>query len=88
MKTTKTNTMKIYTNQYGTKTSIEIEAICDQINNYLNNGSKASYTTKCNSLKMENIRTKFEKLFTDKCEDGFRITSIDVVGYHFGDLLA
>ena len=80
--------MKIYTNQYGAKTSIEIDAICEQINNYLYNGSKSSYTTKCNSVKMENLRTKFDNLFTDKCEDGFRIGSYEVVGYHFGDLLA
>ena len=70
--------MKIYTDKYGTKTSKEIEAILDKVHNYLNNGSKTSYTTKCNSVKMLKLRMEFEALFTDKCEDGFRITSEDV----------
>ena len=80
--------MKIYTNQFGTKTSTEIEAILEKVHNYLNNGSKASYTTKCNSVKMQKLRMEFEGLFTERDEDGFRMTSQDVVGYNFGDCLA
>ena len=80
--------MKIYTNQFGQKTSTEIEAILDKVHNYLNNGSKTSYTTKCNSVKMQKLRMEFEGLFTERDEDGFRITSQDVVGYNFGDCLA
>ena len=63
--------MKIYTDKYGTKTSKEIEAILDKVHNYLNNGSKTSYTTKCNSVKMLKLRMEFEALFTDKCESDF-----------------
>ena len=80
--------MKIYTNQYGVKTSNEIEAILDKVYNYLNNGSKSSYTTKCNSLKMTKLSMEFEGLFTDVNEDGFRITAQDVLGWNFGDALA
>ena len=70
--------MTIYTNQYGVKTSIEIEAILDKVNNYLNNGSKTSYMTKCNSTKMYKFRFKFDTL-----------TNYGVlVGYTFGDCLA
>tara|TARA_B110000240_G_scaffold175567_1_gene202863 strand:- start:781 stop:1044 length:264 start_codon:yes stop_codon:yes gene_type:complete len=87
MKTTKNN-MTIYTNKYGVKTSTEIEAILDKVNNYLNNGSKASYITKCNSVKMDKLRFKFEALFTDIDEDGYLITAQDVLGWNFGDCLA
>ena len=81
-------TTKYYTNQYGVKTSNEIEAILDKVHNYLNNGSKASYITKCNSAKMHKLMMKFEGLFTDVDSDGFRITAQDVLGYNFGDCLA
>ena len=80
--------MIIYTNEYGTKTSKEIEVIITKVNNYLYNGSNTPYIVKCNSIKMEKLRYAFEGLFTEVDEDGFRITSIDVVKYHFGDLLA
>jgi len=71
-------TTKYYTNQYGVKTSNEIEAILDKAHNYLNNGSKASYITKCNSAKMDKLRLKFDT-----------ITNYgDLVGYTFGDCLA
>ena len=76
MKTT--NKMTIYTNQYGTKTSKEIEAILDQVHNYLNNGSSSSYSTKCNSAKMDKLRLKFDNLTNYG----------DLVGYTFGDCLA
>ena len=88
MKTTNTHTMKIYTNQYGVKTSIEIEAILDKVNNYLNNGSKTSYMTKVNSRKMFLLNMEFENLFTDVDENGFPITAQDVLGWNFGDALA
>ena len=52
--------MIIYTNQYGVKTSTEIEDILDKVNNYLNNGSKASYMTKVNSRKMFLLNVKFD----------------------------
>tara|TARA_R110002073_G_scaffold39179_1_gene111877 strand:- start:1058 stop:1321 length:264 start_codon:yes stop_codon:yes gene_type:complete len=87
MKTTKNN-MTIYTNQYGAKTSTEIEAILDQVNNYLNNGSSSSYMTKVNSRKMFLLNMKFDNLFTDVDENGFRITAQDVLGWNFGDALA
>tara|TARA_R110001599_G_scaffold271553_1_gene472607 strand:- start:881 stop:1144 length:264 start_codon:yes stop_codon:yes gene_type:complete len=87
MKTTNNN-MIIYTNQHGVKTSTEIEAILDKVNNYLNNGSKASYMTKVNSRKMFLLNVKFDNLFTDIDEDGFRITAQDVLGWNFGDALA
>ena len=80
--------MTFYTNQYGVKTSKEIEAILDQVHNYLNNGSKASYITKCNSVKMDKLRFKFEALFTDIDEDGYLISAQDVLGWNFGDALA
>lgn len=80
--------MIIYKNEYGAKTSKEIEVIISKVNNYLYNGSKTPYIVKCNSIKMEKLRYSFESLFTDIDKDGFRITSIDVVEYHFGDLLA
>lgn len=80
--------MIIYTNQHGVKTSTEIEAILDKVNNYLNNGSKASYMTKVNSRKMFLLNVKFDNLFTDIDEDGFRITAQDVLGWNFGDALA
>ena len=80
--------MKIYTNKFGTKTSKEIEAILDKVHNYLNNGSKVSYTTKVNSRKMFLLNMKFDNLFTDRDEDGFRITAEHVLGYNFGDCLA
>ena len=80
--------MTIYTDQYGAKTSTEIEAILDQVHNYLNNGSKASYMTKVNSRKMFLLNMKFENLFTDVDENGFRISAQDVLGYNFGDCLA
>ena len=87
MKTTK-NKMTFYTNQYGVKTSKEIEAILDQVHNYLNNGSKSSYMTKVNSRKMFLLNMKFENLFTDVDENGFRISAQCVLGYNFGDCLA
>ena len=77
MNTTK-NKMIIYTNQYGAKTSKEVEAILDQVHNYLNNGSKASYITKCNSAKMNKLRLKFDTLTNYG----------SLVGYTFGDCLA
>ena len=80
--------MTFYTNQYGVKTSKEIEAILDQVNNYLNNGSKASYMTKVNSRKMFLLNMKFDNLFTDVDENGFRISAQDVLGWNFGDALA
>ena len=80
--------MKIYKNQYGTKTTAEVELILDKVHNYLNNGSRTSYTKKCNSVKMTKLRMEFEALFTDKCQDGFRITSQDVLGWNFSDCLA
>ena len=80
--------MKIYTNKYGAKTSKEIEVILDQVNAYLSNGSQSSYMTKVNSRKMYLLNMKFENLFTDLDEDGFRITAQDVLGYDFGDCLA
>ena len=80
--------MTIYTNQYGAKTSTEIEAILDQVNNYLNNGSSSSYMTKVNSRKMFLLNMKFDNLFTDVDENGFRITAQDVLGWNFGDALA
>ena len=70
--------MTFYTNQYGVKTSVEIEAILDKVNNYLNNGSKASYITKCNSAKMNKLRLKFDTLTNYG----------SLVGYTFGDCLA
>ena len=87
MKTTNNN-MTIYTNQYGVKTSVEIEAILDKVNNYLNNGSKTSYMTKVNSRKMFLLNMKFDNLFTDVDENGFRISAQDVLGWNFGDALA
>tara|TARA_R110002050_G_scaffold22178_4_gene60728 strand:+ start:258 stop:500 length:243 start_codon:yes stop_codon:yes gene_type:complete len=80
--------MTIYTNQYGAKTSKEVEAILDQVHNYLNNGSSSSYMTKVNSRKMFLLNMKFDNLFTDVDEDGFRITAQDVLGWNFGDALA
>ena len=80
--------MTIYTNQYGVKTSLEIEAILDKVNNYLNNGSKTSYMTKVNSRKMFLLNMKFDKLFTDVDENGFRISAQDILGWNFGDALA
>ena len=80
--------MTIYTNQYGAKTSKEVEAILDQVHNYLNNGSSSSYMTKVNSRKMFLLNVKFDNLFTDINEDGFRITAQDVLGWNFGDALA
>ena len=44
--------------------------------------------TKVNSRKMYLLNMKFENLFTDLDEDGFRITAQDVLGYDFGDCLA
>jgi hypothetical protein len=81
-------TTKYYTNKYGVKTSIEIEAILDKVNNYLNNGSKTSYMTKVNSRKMFLLNMEFDNLFTDIDEDGFRITAQQVLGWNFGDALA
>ena len=80
--------MIIYTNKYGVKTSTEIEAILDKVNNYLNNGSKASYMIKVNSRKMFLLNMKFDNLFTDVDENGFRISAQDVLGWNFGDALA
>jgi len=80
--------MLIYKDKFGTKTSTEIEAIITEVNDYLNNGSKTPYLKKCESKRMYNLRARFENLFTEKCEDGFRIQSQDVVGYYFGDILA
>ena len=80
--------MTIYTNEYGVKTSKEIEAILDEVNNYLNNGSSSSYMTKVHSRKMFLLNVKFDNLFTDINEDGFRITAQDVLGWNFGDALA
>ena len=71
-------TTKYYINQYGVKTCNEIDAILDKVNNYLNNGSKASYTTKCNSVKMDKLRLQFD-ILTDYGS---------LVGYTFGDCLA
>ena len=70
--------MKIYKNKYGVKTSKEIEAIIYKAHNYLNNGSKTSYIHKCNSIKMDKLRLKFDSL-TNYGE---------LVGYTFGDCLA
>ena len=80
--------MIIYTNQYGVKTSKEIQAILDQVNNYLNNGSRSSYMTKVNSRKMYLLNMKFESLFNDVDENGFPISAHDVLGWNFGDALA
>ena len=80
--------MTIYINQYGVKTSLEIEAILDKVNNYLNNGSKTSYMTKVNSRKMFLLNMKFDNLFTDVDENGFRISAQDILGWNFGDALA
>ena len=70
--------MKIYTNQYGVKTSNEIESILDKVHNYLNNGSKTSYLNKIHSTKMNKLRLKFDNLTNYG----------DLVGYTFGDCLA
>jgi hypothetical protein len=71
-------TTKYYNNKYGVKTSNEIEVVLDKVHSYLNNGSKASYITKCNSTKMDKLRLKFDTL-TNYGE---------LVGYTFGDCLA
>ncbi len=70
--------MKIYKNQYGVKTSKEIESILDKVHNYLNNGSKTSYINKVNSIKMHKLRMKFDNLTNFG----------ELVGYTFGDCLA
>lgn len=70
--------MKIYTNQYGVKTSKEIELIIDKVHNYLNNGSKTSFMNKCNSVKMDKLRHQFDTLTNYG----------KLVGYTFGDCLA
>jgi len=70
--------MQIYTNKYGVKTSKEIDVICLQVQKYLNNGSKSTFAVKNNSLKMNKLRDKFNK-----------ITNYGkLVGYSFSDCCA
>ena len=68
---------KFYINQYGVKTSDKLQSIINAASEYLY-GGKGYNSSKWETKKMSDFRTKFEK----------EVQSIGGVDYTFGDCLA